>query len=268
MLTITDHNGIERALGNVQAARLTHPCRTYGDGGTWMIARRNWPDMIGMVTSDLDHHRYLPPVHDQGSIGQCNAEACAAAVEYCRAAAGLPYVQLSPGDLYARINRGVDRGSLLEDGLAEAEGAGIGTAATCGLLWRRGMPLATAEERGRYRVLERWLCPTFDHCMAAVLCGFAVVAGVLWHDTYTPDGDGWLPGRGAGRAGGHALVGYAPAMRGACYGIWCQNSWGAGWGLDGRCVLPETAFAGPVGGWWAVRQVVTESGDLPPLKVA
>ena len=31
----------------------------------------------------------------------------------------------------------------------------------------------------------------------------------------------------------------------------------------GLCVFPERAYAGPVGGWWAVRSVVDEGGVVP-----
>jgi len=182
---------------------------------------------------------------------------------------GLPYVQLSSADLYARINCGRDGGSLLEDALKEVMTNGVGTAATSGTLWKNGVYKGPASdaERAKYRMLEAFVCPTFDHVISAVFQGFAVNSGVLWYDNYTPDADGWLP-VGVGNYGGHAIFGYKPAFRAGRWGVWHQNSWGVNWphaGAGGRFVIPESAYTGPVGGWFAFGSVVDEGGVVPPL---
>ena len=69
-----------------------------------------------------------------------------------------------------------------------------------------------AEERKRFRVLEWYECPTFDHIMSALFAGFVVQSGTMWYDNYNPGPDGWLPSP-AGRAGGHATMSYRPASR-------------------------------------------------------
>ncbi len=110
---------------------------------------------------------------------------------------------------------------------------------------------------------EAFLCPTFDHCMSAVLQGFKLSTGIVWTNNYTPGADGWLPNPGSS-VGGHAIFGYKPAMKGSKFGIFHQNSWGDGWGLAGRFVIPEVAYSGgAVGGWWAVRSVTDEGGQVP-----
>lgn len=263
MLSIVDPNGVERYLGNLLPARgIMGAWPTYGDVPmTPLFPRSNWPALIRFMTPGLDHPS-LPPVHDQSTVSQCNAEACTAAGEFCRAEQGLPYVRLSAGDLYGRINGGVDRGSLLEDGMEEMLANGVGTAATCGTLWPGR--IAGREERRRYRATEAWLCPTFAHAMCASIAGFALINGILWHEHDNPDGDGWLPLRGTGRAGGHAIMGYKPVMRDGKFGIAHLQSWGD-WALGGKFVIPEERFDRDIGGWWAVRQMVTESGDLPAL---
>lgn len=266
MHSIIDHNGILRFLGNlVPSAGPGAHWKVYGDAPTTpMVPRSRWGDLITAMGNRLDHS-FLPPVHDQGEVGQCNADATAAVAEFCRAVQGLPYVRLSGADLYARINGGVDRGSMLEDAMHEMTAVGIGTAATAGTLWQPNLRQAGNAERARYRVLECWLCPTFEHCMSAVLGGFAIISGIPWWDNYTPDGDGWLPSVGAGQWGGHAIMGYRPMLRGKSVGIAHMNSWTAGWGINGCCVIPERAYSNAIGGWWAIRQMVTESGDLPTI---
>lgn len=256
-------DGTVRKLGNNPTdGRLKAVWRVYGDvPDQKMFARSEWPAEVAKYDAGPDFP-FLPPVHDQDGVGQCNADSTTAMLESCRMEQGLPYVQLSAADLYDRINGGGDNGSLLEDALREVLNAGVGTAATCGTVWRRGNPRASADERARYRAIELVWCPTFAHCFSAVLSGFRLSTGIVWFDNYNPDKDGWLPG-GRGEVGGHAIMGYKPAMRGNTFGIWHQNSWSPRYGLQGRMCIPEGAYRGPVGGWWALRSVTDEGGIIP-----
>ena len=269
MQSIIDHNGVERFLGN-NVPEYDDLKYSYVElDESELIPESQWGDLIALYPEGLDDP-YLPPVHDQDGIGQCNADASVALIEYCRAKAGLPYVQLSAADLYHRINGGSDRGSLLEDALEELRLRGVGTAATCGTLWQgRGQKLATPEERKQFMVLEWTVAKSYAALMTLVFRGFSVNSGVMWYPNFTPDGDGWLPSRGSGSPGGHAVFGYKPVMRpgrgsgGMQYGIAHQNSWKETWGLKGRCVFPQEIYGGPVGGWFAARLVTTESQDTP-----
>lgn len=267
-LWIETDNG-PRRLGNILpdgGPRYKWP--VYGeDVGTVdkcpMYPRAEWSKYC---VPEAELSPFLPPVHDQDGIGMCNASATAAAVEYTRAVQGLEYVALSGGHLYGRINGGSDSGSLLEDGLAESMRRGIASVAKCDYLnWRRRTAEADADGLN-YVVLEAYLCPTFDHVMSAAIARFGIISGIMWASNYRPDADGWLP-EGGGGGGGHAVFGYAPAMRNGRYGVWHQNSWG-NWGpRQGRCVFPESVYRGPVGGWWAVRAVTVKGqGDIPAPK--
>lgn len=269
MNRVIDHNGVERWLGNIEppVGHIAKAFTVYGDTpDAPMFARSEWPAMIVKFPAGPDWP-YLPYVHDQDGIGQCNADATVTMAESCRLSQGLPFVALSAADLYDRINGGQDQGSILEDAIEEMLERGVGTVATCGTLWKRGMVKAPAAERVRFKFLEAYWCPTFDHHMSAVLAGFRLNSGIMWYDNYTPDGDGWLP-KGTGGAGGHSVFGYKPAMRGNQFGIWHQNSWESRWGIGGRCVFPEAAYKGQVGGWFAVRSVVDEGGVVPPERSA
>lgn len=230
-----------------------------------LIPKPEWDSWLAKYESldDFDMHVDACPVHDQNGVGQCNADDTVLMIEALRARQGLPYVQLSAADLYHRINGGVDEGSLLEDAMREASVNGVGTAATCGTLWKRGSfkGEASAAERQKYRITELFLCPTFEHCFSAVLQGFLLSTGIMWYSNFNTGSDGWLPTRGAGSAGGHAICGYKPTkatQHGDTYGIWHQNSWSPSWGYRGRMVIPSTLYGGNVGGWWAGRQVVDE----------
>jgi hypothetical protein len=266
---ITLPDGSTRRLGNISPAfdpsRCAAPPPHFGaDANTRLIPRAEWDGLIAAAGAGPEF-AFVPPTHDQNGIGQCNPEAVTTAIESCRMQQGLEHVQLSPADLYARINGGQDQGSMLEDAMEEVMTRGVGTAATSGLLWKRGVfkGEAPAAERTRFRVLERYLCPTFDHLMSAAFQGFRIVSGIMWYSNYTPDRDGWLP-TGSGQAGGHAIFGYKPTARNGVYGLWHNQSWGR-WGLNGtgRFVIPEFAYRGPVGGWWAIRSVTDEGGVIP-----
>jgi hypothetical protein len=227
-----------------------------------LIDRKDWPKLIAAFSSGPDFP-FLPPTHDQDGIGECNCDDTTIGIESIRMTQGLPYVQLSAGDLYDRINGGVDEGSTLEDAMHEVITNGVGTAATCGAVWHPGMKTASAEERARFKVIEAFLCPTFEHCMSAVLCGFRLSSGVTWCSNYTPGADGWLP-PGRSSVGGHAVFGYKPAIRKGQFGIWHKNSWGDSWGVGGGCcVFPESMYTDSIGGWWALRAVTDEGGIVP-----
>ena len=229
----------------------------------------NWKRLIDAMGTGPELAN-LPPLHDQNGVGQCNPEAAVTMMEALRNRQGLEYVRLSAADLYHRINWGRDGGSLLEDAMAEMVKTGVGTAATSGELWKSGSfkGEASAAERARFKVQELYICPTFDHMMSASIQGFFGVSGIPWYDNYTPGEDGWLP-RPRGNSGGHAIMSYKPTYRivgGQIeFGIWHKQSWYAGWypKMNNSFVISESAFSGPVGGWWVARSVTDEGGVLP-----
>lgn len=258
-------DGSTRRLGNnMPLGPMRYSFRVWGTvPDEPVIPRADWPTICKAMGEGPDDP-FKPPVHDQDGIGQCNADATTAAGERIRAIAGLPYVQLSAADLYDRINGGADNGSMLEDALQEMTTNGVGTAATCGTIWKRGMHKADAAERRRFVVLECCLCPSFDHVFSAVAKGRSLISGIMWGNADTPNKDGWLPER-ADQAGGHAIHGFKPAMLGSKFGVWHQQSWGKGWAAehDNCFVIPEARYKGPVGGWWAIRVMADEGGVVP-----
>lgn len=265
MLEIIDSLGVVRTLGNlVPTQGLAGPWPVYGDAPRApMVPRSSWPELVARYTTGPDD-TFLGPVHNQRDVGMCNPSATCSAIERCRARQGLEQVLLSGGDLYGRINGGVDRGSLLEDGLREAMAGGVAPVSEVPYLEWRGASRDRPSRR-RFRVLEAWLCPTFAHCYSAVLSGFDLISGVMWYENYVPGPDGRLP-RGRGQSGGHAIHGYKPAMVDGVASIWHKQSWGLPWGVGGCFLMDEDDYAGPVGGWWAVRAVTTEPGDVPAPK--
>lgn len=260
-------DGTTRRMGNIMPpAGLMKAWPRFGDTpDTPLIPESEWKDRIDAIGNTFDSP-FLPPVHDQDGVGQCNCDCTTAMAEYTRAIAGLPYIQLSAADLYDRINGGADNGSMLEDALEEMMKNGVGTVATSGAVWKRGLKKATAAERNRFRMLEVYVCPSFAHQMSAALQGFAVNTGIVWGSNDNPDADGWLP-TSASNAGGHSIMGYKGRYRvkgsKIQYGVAHQNSWGLTWGVAGRMVIPRERYTGPVGGWFACRVMTDEGGVVP-----
>lgn len=259
----TDPDGVVRRLGNLPRAK--EPAKMSGVYGTTpqtpVFGRRDWRGFIDILGGTGPESFTLPPTHHQQSTNMCNASATAGAMEAQRTKQGMAFKSLSAGDLYRRISGGVDGGSYLEDGLRVAMREGVASADVVPYLdWQRDYRRAAEEDRRNYRVTKAYLCPTFDHCISAVIQGYDLISGVRWFRNYTPGEDGWLPAPQGGSVGGHAVHGYKATYRKVgnryVYGIWHQNSWGSTWGLGGRGVLPESVYDGWVGGWWAVVQVV------------
>lgn len=259
MVKITGEAPHKRAMGNRPPPAKKYAWKQFGaEPNVPLIPRAEW--------KSVDLNSFLPVVHDQDGKGQCNASATATVVESARTMAGLPYVYLSAGDLYSQINDGRDQGSTLEDGLFAAMTNGIGTTATVPYVWdgrNHSNDAKVKAERQLYRVLEAYECKNFDGMASALQQGFFIVEGLMWYDNFTPDRDGWLPTKGIGKSGGHALAGFGLVQRGGVWGIRTRNSWSASWGKGGNCIIPEPLFGQQIGGFWAVRAVVQTGADFP-----
>lgn len=224
---------------------------------TQIIPRKDW--------ASIDFRHLVPKILDQDGQGACNAFASIQALHVIRNMAGLPFVELSPGNLYGRINGGVDRGSVIADAVQQLEDVGVCKAATVPPLeWRRSRwPSTWKDEAKRFRILEAYDCPTFDHIASALLMGFPVNFGILVGNNFRPDETGWLPDYRSG-GGGHAMcavgLAYHPSRR--TWGLITANSWGRDWGLDGFCIVPESYFQRtPFTDAWAVRGTTDPTGD-------
>lgn len=244
--------GFARAKGNLPPPKgKKYAWKKFGASpNVPLIPRSDW--------KEVDLSPYLPDVKDQDGVGACNAFAAVTALEGGRAQAGLPYVKLSPGYLYGNINGGTDQGSMLEDGMAWLIEHGTCASSVVGdLEWRKGRqrPQAARDQEKYFRVVEAYICPSFDAIASALQQGFFIVEGLMWYDDFAPDRDGWITsGRRGG--GGHALCGYGTAQRNGNWGVRTRNSWSTQWGVNGNCVLAEPLFGREIGGYWAVRSVV------------
>lgn len=256
----------QRAMGNnpPDAKVMTFDGVFGASDNVPLIPRAMWPK------TGIDLSAYLPVVYDQDGRGQCNCSATCTVMEACMNVAGLPPVHLSAGDLYSNINGGRDQGSTLQDALAWIMKNGVATTKTVPYVWdgKRYNSAAVQAERAKYKVTEAYLCPDFDAMVSALLQGFFIDEGLMWYTNFNVDRDGWLPARGTGRPGGHALCGYGVAERDGVWGIKTRNSWGPTWGKNGNCIIPESLFGQQIGGFYAVRAVARTDANYPYPKSA
>lgn len=260
-----DIGGEERVIGGAWLPTTMMPehlTTVFGDTPeTNLIRRDDWKP-----TSLLD---FCPPIKNQNGIGACNAFASVTALEICRAMKGLPYVELSPGDLYRRVSDGVDQGSLPERALKELMDNGTCTAAnTPPLDWQRENPGARSEWP-KYRILEALWCPTFEHAASAIQQGFAINCSCWWWKYDPTDSEGWLQDQGSGRRGGHSIARAALVNRNGKWGLKGPNSWSVEHAVRGYDVLPERRVqeGSQVFRLWAVRECVQEAGDFPSPRI-
>ncbi len=259
MAKVTGEAPHKRAMGNRPPPARRYAWKQFGaEPKVPLIPRAEWK------TTDLS--AFLPPVYDQDGKGQCNASATCTAMEASRKMAGLTGVYLSAGDLYSQINDGRDQGSLLEDGLYAAMANGVASVKLVPYVWdgrNHGNDPAVKADRQLYVVLEAYECPNFDAMASAVQQGFFIIEGLMWFNNFDPDRDGWLPARGSGGGGGHALCGFGLAQRSGVWGIKTRNSWSPSWGKAGNCIIPESLFGQQIGGFWAVRAMRQTGTDFP-----
>ncbi len=256
------HGGGEaRVIGGCHLPRAASPeslSKVFGDvGNAKLIDDRS-------LWTPVDMSNYCPPRKDQDGIGACCAFDSVTNIEVARAIDGLDYVELSPGDLYRVVSGGSDSGSLPEDNLKRLMTVGVLTAATCAPLeWRRDR--GTNEERAKYRILEAYWCPTFEHAASALQQGFTLNCNVWWYGRDPVDSEGWMQNSGGGSRGGHSICGVGLVNRSGKWGIKIVNSWGTQFGHNGFAVLPEQRCKDGCATfqWWACRGVVQESGNLP-----
>lgn len=165
-------------------------------------------------------------------------------------------MSFSGGQLYGRVNGGVDAGSTLDDNLNELMTVGAVPESMVGPLdWKKDKwPPGWQEAAKPYRITEAWDAPTFAEMASALMRGFVVVYGIMIGTNFVVQPDGWVaPRRGSG--GGHAMLGVGLVVEQARVGILTLNSWGERWGRSGLAIVPEDYFTGWIDGY-AVRSAI------------
>jgi hypothetical protein len=238
--------------------------RVSGPGDLFPLYGETMPLIPRSEWKPISFRSYVAKILDQDGIGACNGFAGVQCLSVCRAMAGLPFVELSGGQLYGQMTQ-IDQGSMLGDSILKLKEVGVAPAYMVRQLdWKRNKwPADWQTTAKRYRITEAYDAPNFDSLVSAILTGFVVNLGILVGSNFQPAADGWIPPRG-GRGGGHAICGCGVAQKGSTWGIEIANSWGTTWGDNGFGIVPESYFGDQFTDGWAVRASIQPSDEPLP----
>lgn len=183
---------------------------------------------------------------NQGPFGQCNGEAGAGVLSRARWLRGITDgLILSGSYIYSKINGGRDQGSNLEDGmrvLAEY-GAPPKTLVTYDMIYPNRQPKIADAEAAKHKGLQCYAVQTKQGFRTAVAAGYPVVVAVSAGRGFQTLNNRGIAGVDNG-SGNHAvLVDDAVILDDGTEVYDHQNSWGLGYGQQGRSYLTWEHFA-------------------------
>ena len=197
-----------------------------------------------------------PPIFNQGSYGSCSAASGVNVVETLWKQKTHQSVALSQFFLY-EVERRIE-GTLTQDSGARLRNTqqALMTVGTCEEALDPYVPQdflvtltpAMIANASQYRIARGYWAPTLLEILNALALGWPVQVGIVVYSSFeSPSvartGQVPLPGPAEAVLGGHAMMldGYNIPER------WVDdvNSWGAQWGLGGRCHLPFGYFDNP-----------------------
>lgn len=192
-----------------------------------LIPRNEWPDRIADMErnksrlSDIADQAGVPCLN-QGSVGYCHAFSPCYAVMALRAAMGLPFEELSASSIGGPVTGFRNAGAYIFDDLKHIVDHGVATTKTYPMLttsnhWNQ----AAQQEAAKHKVTEWWELKNrnFDQTMTCLLSRIPVCVGL----------NHWA----------HAVTYLDPIYKDGKFGVLMQNSWGVGWGQNGRAEFME-----------------------------
>lgn len=195
--TIATGDGRAFRTGLLVPQRRVTKCAAFADAAR-VLDRSEILDIINDV--DRVSARQLFPqaewAKNQGNVGSCNGWAAARALGKSRVKRGLPAVHLSGSFVYAHINGGRDRGSILEDGMEFITDVGACPESLVPVEeWRLNRISAEAKAAARkFRALECYALESEMELASALALGFVGVVAV-----HVPNGSGFTRTDSKGR---------------------------------------------------------------------
>jgi C1A family cysteine protease len=220
------------------------------------------PAIVAALPAKVDLRPGCPPVYNQGQLGSCTANAIAAAIEFDLKKESLP--EFTPSRLFIYYNErvlegtspSVDSGAAIRDGIKSVAAQGVCKEASwpyddtntdpnpcpkCKFA-KKPSPNCYKEALQRkvkaYQRLNSAVLNTLKGCLAG---GYPFVFGFTVYQSFegpqvAQTGIVSMPGPLEKTVGGHAVV--AVGYDDSTQRFIVRNSWGAGWGIQGYCMMP------------------------------
>lgn len=262
-------------------ARGTGWVRNTPDPRDWQYAAS--AQTLTSLPPVVDNDSLFPEPYDQMRTSSCVGQMVVACFEYARKYQGLPHMDASTLFAYwnARVrggNTASDNGAMIRDGILglQQEGvceSGLWPFAESQVLVR---PPEEAFRRAREDVLVQFRAvqQVEQQIMAAIAEKYAVGIGTLiFRDFMEPPAGGIvpLPGPRERPEGAHAyaISGYdATRARYPEVLFKIHNSWGGGWGQNGRGWIPSSYLTNPqLAADATVFEIVRDDTPAPPVPV-
>lgn len=217
----------------------------------------------------VDLRSECPPVYDQGQLGSCTANGIGGAIEFDQQKQGNK--EFTPSRLFIYYNERVIEGTVSQDSGAQVRD-GIKSVATLGAPpetdWPYNIqefaqkPPANAYTDGKLDLVATYsrVAQNLAQMQGCLAEGYPFVFGFSVYESFESQtvaetGIVPMPAAGESTVGGHCVVavGYDDSTR--CFII--RNSWGAGWGLKGYCMMPYEYLlsAQLASDFWTIRSV-------------
>jgi len=186
----------------------------------------------------------LPPVTNQGLTPQCVAYSSAMMKAWMDHRDQLAWFDFAEATFFSQIG-GTSSGAILRRAFDQMKAYGY------------------PPNAGVHRIAAYYAASLAHADLKAALMAYGpLILGVKWPSSWShPYSTGVVP-YPSGTTNGHAimLVGWQDGM-----GFLFQNSWGTGWGVNGRCYIPARYLSSADGateirafeGWKALDQVIT-----------
>jgi len=208
----------------------------YADSGL-LYTRQQIQEIIADPRRTPARKMFFGPkwIKAQMNRSSCNGFAGAKALERSRVKRGEKHVELSGEGLYAQINRNMDKGSLLEDGMRKLVDFGVppeSMVPSQEYLWANITPEAK-KAAARFKAQECYRVDTVDELASGLAAGFVGVVAVEANNAfYQLDSNGRVsPTDGIGN---HAVGVDDVRLFGEDYEFDMFNSWGEKYGTGGR----------------------------------
>ncbi len=207
-------------------------------------------------------------IWDQGQIGACGGFGACRQFAIAHRLAGHAPRKFSPWFVYASVNGGFDRGSVVSDLMEtiQANGVCLDEQVPNGEFLLSRIGAEARKTARRFRARECYALANFDEACTAWQLGCAVGIGIDVGTRFQPDAEGFLPDQ-RGQAGGHYMGTEGMLFARGQWWLIVANSWTAKWGKNGYCFLPESYLTNAWFEGFAVRDVTDDPedpADQPP----